>query len=78
MKIIKTHWMTRREWVDKHYTGICGLTGGLPGCPSSYGFSDAETCGAARNVSNRRMCDHCFDRPAKVDGKYILVRGENQ
>ena len=75
MKIIKTHWTTRREWVAKHEPGRVGAAfcAGVEGCPENYGFTDAPVDGC--NSSGRADCQRCFDRPAKVGGKYILVKG---
>lgn len=78
MKIIKTHWMTRREWVAKHKPGSVGAAfcAGVEGCPENYGFTDApvDDC----NSHGRTDCERCFDCPAKVGGKYILVKEEEE
>lgn len=76
MKIIKTHWMTRREWVAKHEPCRVGaaFVAGVEGCPSDHGLPDDEECLGSAEKTNRERCARCYDRPAKVGGKYILVR----
>ena len=78
MKIIKTHWMTRREWVAKHEPGRvdAAFCAGVEGCPENYVFTDASSDGC--NSRGWMDCKSCFERPAKVGGKYILVREEEE
>lgn len=80
MKIIKTHWMTRREWVRLHYPHRAqgSAWGGCCGCPIDYGFDGDKACSGSMDKVNRERCALCYDRPAKVDGKYILVREDRR
>lgn len=75
VKIVKTHWMTRREWVEKHKPVNADevFVAGVKGCPEDYDFSDAPV--DCYNTRGRKDCERCYKRPAKVGGKYILVRG---
>lgn len=80
MKIIKTHWMTRREWVAKKWPDKIDsdVWGGVRDCPHDYDFSDGFENKNCATQADRKNCERCYDRPAKVDGKYILVREDRR
>lgn len=78
MKIKRMRFMTRREWVKEHYPSKANAlyTGGVGGHPYEYGFTDGykDYVNCARNCD---MCGKCYDKPAIINGKYILVRKED-
>lgn len=78
MKIKQMRFMTRREWVAKNFKPNCVrdiYRGGVCGCPKGYGFSDGEHCRDARGIDCILMrCAQCYNKPAVINGKYILVR----
>lgn len=75
MKIKRMRFMTRREWVAKHYPSrIRGdACGGVLGCPGDINIENRKNdC-----YHDYRRCGECWGKPVKIDGKYILVRKED-
>lgn len=73
MKIKRMRFMTRREWVAKYRPERIdeNTHGGILGCPG-----DIEKR-KIRCYHDFRKCFKCWDKPVKIDGKYILVRKED-
>lgn len=70
--IKRMRFMTRREYVKKHYPlrlrdDACG---GVLGCPGNIEKRKI------RCYHDFSMCSECWDKPVKIDGKYILVNKE--
>lgn len=76
MKIKQMRFMTRREWVAKHHPSCIKekAPGGVLSCPNAYPFSDFDIY---RINCDKEDCTKCYDKPAVVNGKYILVRKED-
>lgn len=75
MKIKQMRFMTRREWVAQNaepYKSNEKYLGGVYGCPKSYGFSDGEHNSNCFCI----CCDECWNKPAIIDGKYVLTSRE--
>lgn len=79
MSIKRMRFMTRREWLKKHYPHCVSekYHGGVKGHPDQYGFSDAQAAYEHCTGFDPIKCRKCFDRPAVINGKYILVRRED-
>lgn len=86
MKIKRMRFMTRREWVAKHYPDKVKTSaiGGVLGCPDSYyykGFTEFQPCLTTEkipfNSNAEERCSYCWSRPVTINGKYILVRKED-
>lgn len=76
MKIKRMRFMTRREYVAKHhpYRIKEKAPGGVLSCPNAYSFSDFDIF---RINCDKEDCTKCYDKPAVINGKYILVRKED-
>ncbi len=76
MKIKRMRFMTRREWVAKHHPYCIKekAPGGVLNCPNAYPFSDFNVSFIDCYIKN---CTKCYDKPAVINGKYILVRKED-
>lgn len=84
MKIKRMRFMTRREWVKEHYPSkaTSSYIGGVGGHPHEYGFTDGYenfiNCVRRKLYANNDMCGECYDKPAVINGKYILVKKEGK
>lgn len=70
MKIKRMRFMTRQEYVKKYYPSrvMDEACGGVLGCPGNI---EKRKIRCYHDIS---LCYECWNKPAIIDGKYILVR----
>lgn len=72
----KLVYVTNMEWVEKNepYLADTTVPGGICGCPREIGLQIEDSiCSSCKNSGDLlKRCIHCWNLPAKVNGKYVV------